>query len=329
MSKILSILSTSSLSSIALLAVLVLCIACVAFFSSSETAFLSLTAARVQSLKVSGRRFSLILAKLHAHIERLLTLILIGTNFCANMASSLGTTFIVAILGDRGAFLSTFIVAFLSTTFGQIIPKSLALADPERTALRRALPLSILQKLLFPLVAIFGFFAKLIKSEKKATDPSREELDTLFEIALRDEVIPKSSKAILSKALDFANLRAQDVVTTEKGIESVAVTAGRKEVIKKFSDTGVKSLGVVDSAGRIIAVTSYKDTLLSRGALHYTPAIFVSPEEPLMEVLKTLSAAQSRIAFVRTLQKNAEQKVLGVLTIDSILKAACGALGDN
>lgn len=389
----------ANLHSLALLGALILCIAGVAFFSSSETAFLSLTQAKVQSLKMSGRLFCTLLSKLHKNLERLLTLILIGTNFCANLASSLGTSFAVALLGDSGALLSTFLVAFLITTFGQIIPKSIALQESERTALKRTLPLSILLKLLFPLVAIFGFFARVIKSEKKSADPSREALDTLFEIALREEVIPKDSEVLLSKALDFAFLKASDIVTKDKALQSVSATATGAEVIQKFAKTKVKSLAVTDSFGAIIGVTSYKDALrffqepahptknatssnkapaippsspifvdpaqksesetkaplektasrqnlpknpskdsfwYPRGALHYTSAIFVRADTPLLEVLKTLSAAQSRIAFVRkelpaknSFEKAGEQSIEGVITIDNILKAACGALGEG
>ena len=68
---------------------LLILILCVGFFTSSETAYLSLPRLKLRSMVEQGRRNAKKVAALKANMDRLLTTVLIGTNFLNSLASAM------------------------------------------------------------------------------------------------------------------------------------------------------------------------------------------------------------------------------------------------
>ena len=74
-------------------AVLIILIMCVGFFTSSETAYLSLPKLKLRSMLEKKRPNAKLVARLKRNMDRLLTTVLIGTNFLNSLASALATAF--------------------------------------------------------------------------------------------------------------------------------------------------------------------------------------------------------------------------------------------
>ena len=70
---------------------LLLLVAAVGFFTSSETAYLSLPKLKLRSMVEEGRRNANTVAKLKSDMDSLLTTVLIGTNFLNSLASAMAT----------------------------------------------------------------------------------------------------------------------------------------------------------------------------------------------------------------------------------------------
>ena len=81
---------------------LLVLILCVGFFTSSETAYLSLPRLKLRSMVEQGRRHAKRVAALKANMDRLLTTVLIGTNFLNSLASAIATALAIDILGSKG-----------------------------------------------------------------------------------------------------------------------------------------------------------------------------------------------------------------------------------
>ena len=134
---------------------LLVLILCVGFFTSSETAYLSLPRLKLRSMVEQGRRNAKKVAALKANMDRLLTTVLIGTNFLNSLASAIATALAIEVLGSRGAVFAPFITAFFITTFAQIVPKTAAGLHPDKFTCFSAWPLMVLEKLFFPVVWLF------------------------------------------------------------------------------------------------------------------------------------------------------------------------------
>lgn len=255
--------------------ILLMLVVFVAFFAGSETAFLSLNRIRIRTLINKKVKYARLVAILKSDIDSLLSLILIGTNFCSSLAAAMLTTLIVKVLGDGGGIFSTIIVTFFVTTFGQIIPKAVALRASEKVALHNVKRLSILLKILKPVVIIFALISKaasklstLIFAVNTTDIITSDDLKVLISLSAAEGSIKGSQQKILNKVFRFADLTIENIMTHRVLIKSVDITDDSQTVVNEFFRTGKKVLAVMDrhSLEKIpcpIGTLYYKDVLFS------------------------------------------------------------------
>ena len=106
----------------------VLCMVISAFFSSSETAFISLQRVRIRHMVDNGVSGAQDVAKLTEQPEKLLTTVLIGNNFVNTAAAALGTLIVVYIIENQnwGALIA--IIGVISILLGILAKKLWAMA---------------------------------------------------------------------------------------------------------------------------------------------------------------------------------------------------------
>ena len=134
---------------------LIFLLLCVGFFTSSETAYISLPKIKLRRMVEENRKHAKTVENLKNHMESLLTTVLIGTNFLNSLISALSTALVIKVFGGGGIGLPTFLVAFFITTFGQIIPKTIAGRYPEVVTCFSEVQEKILKSVLFPIVSLF------------------------------------------------------------------------------------------------------------------------------------------------------------------------------
>ncbi|MEX2365657.1 MAG: CNNM domain-containing protein, partial [Pseudohongiellaceae bacterium] len=171
-----------------LLGVLIFLIMASAYFSSSETAMMSLNRYRLRHLvkqdNPGARRASLLLEK----PDRLIGIILIGNNFVNFLASSIGTIIAIRLFGPAGGIISTVVLTVVFLIFAEVTPKTIAALKPERIAFPSSLLLFPLLKIFHPLVwMINGVSNCLIRSlgydirDDESHHLSSEELRTVVD----------------------------------------------------------------------------------------------------------------------------------------------------
>ena len=123
----------------------VICLFVSAFFSSSETAFISLERVRIRHMVDTDVAGAEDIAKLIEKPEKLLTTVLIGNNFVNTAAAALGTLIIVDIIDSEGwsAIVATIVVTILLLIFSEIAPKTLATQMGEQMALLYTRPIKL------------------------------------------------------------------------------------------------------------------------------------------------------------------------------------------
>ncbi len=130
----------------------IICLLLSAFFSSSETAFVSLQRIRLEHLVSTKVKGASRVARMIDKPEKLLSTILLGNNFVNTAAAALGTALAVSIWGERGIIIATILVTIILLVFAETTPKTVATRHAERLALLLALPLWLLSWLLTPFV---------------------------------------------------------------------------------------------------------------------------------------------------------------------------------
>ena len=133
-----------------------------AFFSGSEAALISLSRLHARGMIERGLRGSKAVVELLDDRNRFLTSVLIGNTIVLLAADSLATALFIHAGIPDGAVWSTIVMAALLLLFGEIVPKTIAVTNNERWALRLAPLLARIAWLMTPLVNAFLFLTYLI-----------------------------------------------------------------------------------------------------------------------------------------------------------------------
>ena len=170
-----------------------------AFFSSSETALMSLNRYRLRHLTEQGHAGAILAKKLLDRPDRLIGLILLGNNFVNILASAIATIIGVRLYGENGIVVATFTLTLIILLFAEVSPKTLAAIHPERVAFPASFILKPLLFLLYPLIWLINIFTNRllalfgVSPEHSASSAiSSEELRITLKEA--GNLIPKSHK---------------------------------------------------------------------------------------------------------------------------------------
>ncbi|MFC6731467.1 MULTISPECIES: DUF21 domain-containing protein [unclassified Haladaptatus] len=153
--------------SVTLVAIVVLAclIALSAFFSSSETAIFTLPDSWFASQTPGHDSRVDTLADLRGDPHRLLVTLLVGNNVVNVAISSIITVLTIEYLSTGQAVtVATLVGSFVVLVFGEIVPKSYGLGNAAKWALTVAIPISFIERLLYPLVAFFDFITRRLNA---------------------------------------------------------------------------------------------------------------------------------------------------------------------
>ena len=320
---------------------LLVLILCVGFFTSSETAYLSLPRLKLRSMVEQGRRNAKKVASLKANMDRLLTTVLIGTNFLNSLASAIATALAIKLLGSKGTAIAPFVTAFFITTFAQIVPKTAAGLHPEKFTCFSALPLLVLEKLFFPIVWLFeklshGAVVLVEKIMKPAgAIVTEEELKTLIDVGSHEGTIEKDESRLLNKIIKFNDLAVNDVMKHRSQVSMINQNATYEEVINQFLTSGFSTLTVFSgNRENVVGVLNYKKVLFCAENIdkkagfagrQMTDVLFIPGTMSVLDILQLFRTSEHKFAVVLDEQGQTD----GIITMEDILKVVFGNMSDE
>ncbi len=322
-------MKTEYITKIILIAV---CLTMSAYFSATETAFLSLNKTRMKTLVEKGNKRAALTLRLSEKYDELLSTILIGNNIVNIAMSSIGTLLFLDLLGNMGASVSTAVITVVVLIFGEISPKSLAKECPEKFAMFSAPIINTFLILLTPFNFLFAQWKKLLSKMfrlESDTKMSQEELLMLVDEVEQDGSIDKPESELLRNAIEFPDLEAKDILTHRLDLAAVPLTATKEEIAEIFAESRFSRIPVYDdSIDNIIGVLHHKDFYTSTGVTDkdirdiMTPPIFVIKEVKINLVLRELQKKKSHLAVVL----DEYGGTYGVITMEDILDELVGEL---
>ncbi len=320
---------------------LLLLILCVGFFTSSETAYLSLPRLKLRNMVEKKVKNASTVAKLKSNMDRLLTTVLIGTNFLNSLASAIATALAIELLGSKGTAIAPFITAFFITTFGQIVPKTAAGLHPDKFTCFSSLPLLILEKLFFPIIWLFerlshGAVFLVEKFIKPAgVIATEEELKTIIDVGSHEGTIEKDESRLLNKIIKFNDLAVNDVMKHRSQVSMIDENATYNEVIEEFLSSGFSTLTVYSkNRENVVGVLNYKKILFGGNELDEGPGyagrqmsdvLFIPGTMSVLDILQTFRTSEHKFAVVLDEQGQTD----GIITMEDILKVVFGHMADE
>ena len=319
---------------------ILLLVALSAFFSGSESAFLSISKIQMRQYLLEKRKNATLISKLKSNMDSLLSTILVGNNFVNTYSSALATSLAISLFGDSGAGIATGFMTVLVIIFGEVLPKTIATNQSYEVAKFVAIPLNIIKKILFPIVFIFSLLSKGINkiefkiAPRKAPLITEEELKTLIEVGNKEGTLEAKEKNMLNKIFEFSDLRVRDILKPRTLVASISVDANYDEVVKTFSTSGYSRLPVY--------AESFDNIL---GVLHFKEVMFSSPKNKenfsVKKLLKNVCYVPetiSAITLLKILKKEKQNLAIvvdehgsncGIITMDDILRSVFGRITDN
>ena len=238
-----------------------------AFFSSSETALMSLNRYRLRHLEQEGHPGATRASQLLNRPDRLIGLILLGNNFVNILASAIATIIGVKLFGENGIVVATFTLTLIILLFAEVTPKTFAALHPERIAFPASFILKPLLVLLYPLVWFTNLITNQllnlfgIKPEESMSDAiNSEEL----RMALKEAgaLIPQRHKKMLMSILDLEKVTVDDVMVPRSEIDGLNIDAPLPDIIKQLSYCGNTRLPVYEtSLDKLIGIVHVRKAL--------------------------------------------------------------------
>ncbi len=272
---------------------------------------------------------------LNEQYDRLISTILIGNNIVNIAMASIGTVLFVKLYGDIGTTISTAVITLLVLIFGEITPKSVAKDCPEKFAVFSSPFIKLLIWFFTPLNFVFGVWKKLIAKLLKLENRekmSQEELLMLMDEVQEEGSINQEEGDLLKNAIEFTELRAEDILTHRVDLEAVEVDSNKLEIARLFDQSKFSRFPVYEgNIDNIIGIIHQKD-LYNEGAITgksvreiMTPPIFVLKTERINDLLKLLQKSKAHVAIIL----DEYGGTLGIVTLEDILEELVGEIWDE
>ncbi|MEL7558339.1 HlyC/CorC family transporter [Stutzerimonas chloritidismutans] len=313
---------------------------CSAFFSSSETGMLSLNRYRLRHQAKEGHRGAKRASALLERPDRLLGTILVGNNFVNILASAIATVLAIKLWGEAGIAIATIGLTIVLLIFGEITPKTLAALRPEAVAYPVSLPLLMLQKVLYPLVALLNWISNgLLKllgvdlSNKGSDSLSTEELRSVVHESGSD--MPIKRQSMLLGILDLERVTVDDIMIPRNEVAGIDLEDDLETIVTQLRTTPHTRLpvfrkdinqieGIVHM--RQIARLLSHDQLTRESLLEACDDPYFIPENtPLSTQLVNFQKQKRRIGIV----VDEYGDVLGIVTLEDILEEIVGEFSNQ
>jgi len=318
-----------------------LLILCVGFFTSAETAYLSLPKVKLQAMLDEKKRNAKTVAKLKENMDRLLTTVLIGTNVLNSLTSALVTALVLDMFGDGAlADLTPFVTAFFITTFGQIVPKTAAGIYPQAFTSFSSVPLLILEKVGFPVVWLFEKLSgTVVKIAEKIMKPvsstiTEEEVKAMIDVGEKEGTIEKDESRMLNKIIKFNNLQVSDIMKHRSFVTMLSVDSTMVQVVEEFERSGFSTLPVYEgSIENVVGIVNYRDVLYGNDCKEeegfakqwMKPVLYVPETFSVLELLQKFREDENKYAVAL----DEQGQTSGIVTMKDIMKLVFDRMTDE
>jgi len=318
----------------------------------SELAVVSSRPARLKVLAADGNRGAETAMRLAENPGRFLSSVQIGIT----LVGVLSGAFSGATLGTRlgawllsvgvppgaadalGVGLVVVIITYLSLIVGELVPKQVALRDPEGVASRVARSMVLIATIAAPLVWFLDISGKLVlraigQGGEQEETVTEEEVKTLIAEAESAGVLESDERSMITGVMRLADRSARGLMTPRRDVELIDLSDDAEEIRKTIRETNRSRLPVQDGdADTIVGVLAIKDLVevyaedkpLDIRKL-VQPAPVVMDRTDALGVVRALRASVVHMALVFDEYGHFE----GIVTSGDLLEAITGVFQEE
>ena len=324
------------------------------FFVAAEIALVSIRRSRVDQLVEEGNGSAKRVRRLLDDPGRFLAVSQLGLTVIGFFASAYAavslTEGLQALLQSAGMgegnasalalIVVTVILALFTIVFAELVPKSLALANPERYALVLSRPIDFLARLLGPVVrilttvtrAIARILGSQVSSEAQIT---AEELRLIVERGGEQGVLEAEEEQMINAVIELGGRRVHEVMVPRVSIVGLRADASFEEAIDIVIEEGHSRIpAYAESIDEVVGILYAKDLLpylksdaAPRPSLRtlLRPPVLVPESMTIDDLLHELQRRKVHIAIVL----DEYGGTAGIVTIEDLLEEIVGEIQDE
>lgn len=312
------------------------------FFSSSETAFFSISRVRAHHLAKDGGAANLLILKMKEKPHHLLSTILIGNNL-ANIAATVIATVMAVDFFENSApgivtgtmsivLLVTAAMTLVILVFCEILPKTIATGNSIAIARLVVFPIYWCSILFSPLIWILDFIPRF--SGKMKSDPSitEEELISIVEVGKEEGEIREEEKELIQNIFEFDDISAYEIMIPRP--DMFVVDLADKIDLETVLDSGYSRIPVIQgSLDTVVGILHVGDLF----RFHVTNGRFPDPREvmrrpyfiPESKKINTLLAQFKTTKQHMAIVVDEYGGVAGLVTLEDVLEEIVGDISDE
>ena len=275
-------------------------------------------------------------SKLLEKPDKLIGVILIGNNFVNFLAASIASSITILILGEPAPFTTAIVLTLVVLIFAEVTPKTIAALYPERIVYPSSIVLSVLLKVLYPIVWAVNFVSNTLvrtlgfhpQADSSDQQLSQEELRTVVHES--ESRLPKKRQGMLLNILDLEKVQVDQIMVPRNEVTGLDIEDAMEDILEQIASAQHtrlpvyrkdidKIVGVLHmrSAGRLI-----KTENLNKAAIiqETTEPYFIPDSTPLHTQLFNFQSKKLRLAVV----VDEFGAVKGIVTLEDILEEIVG-----
>lgn len=319
----------------------VVCLLLSAFFSSSETAFISLQRIRVEHLvntKVKGARR---VAELLKRPEKLLSTVLTGNEVAQTAGTALATALAIYLWGQTGVLIATIGVTAILLIFCDTTPKTVGIKHAERLSLLFARPIEVISWLLTPFVIVLSWiasgFTKLVGGTPVPRSlASKEEIRTMISVGHREGTVGEDEAEMLHNVFEFGDRPVKEAIVPRTEVVSVEKGTKLADFLKIYARAPLSRFPVYeDNMDNVAGILSVKDVLMAvaNGTINnqstidslIRPAYFTPESKRISELFSEMRDNNYHLAVVI----DEFGGTMGIVSLSGLIEEIVGPVGDE
>jgi Mg2+/Co2+ transporter CorB len=337
---ILTFLANYWVSMVSILALVVLS----GFFSGSETALTATSKSRMHTLADNGDARASVVTGLIERRDRLIGALLIGNTIVNILAGSLTTSLFLNLFGPSGVAIATLMTSTILVVFSEVLPKSWAIAGPDRFAIAVSPLIRLFVLVVGPVSAavnwlvrgILALFGVRLSSEVSMLS-AHEELRGAVNYLHREGSVVKADRDRLGGVLDLGELEVSDVMVHRVAMRAINADDPPDVNVRIVLDSPYTRMPVWrGSTDNIIGVLHAKDLLRAMADVDADTSkidIVKLAQKPWF-VPDTTNLKDQLNAFLRrkghfSIVVDEYGEVQGLVTLEDILEEIVGDISDE
>lgn len=323
-----------------------------AFFALSEMAIVSSSKPVLRQMAQQGNRKAGIALQLAEDPGTFLSTVQVGITLVGTLAGAYGGATIaeklsvklndIAYITPHGETVAVAlvvgIITYLSVVLGELMPKQLALSNPEKLAMRVAVPMLVLSKVCAPVVKLLGFSAdKLMRLfgilKKNDSTMSEQEMKAVIAEGAQQGTIERSEHEMFQRVIRLGDRDVKSIMTHRVDVAFIDVNDSPEEIRKKVHEFGHSRYPVISgSANKVLGIVQAKEMLdvaLSGKVLnireHIQEAQILHDNTNCLSALDMFKSNPINMAVIIDEYGATE----GIVTIADLMEAIVGVLPSN